>query len=105
MRLVCPSIPDHRAIGLERPELGEGLMAAPAAFTVHCGNGRIPMRSVTLLLALVGVMFALAMPAAYAQDKPVRVRGTIERVEGSVYVVKAKGGAELKITLADNAPV
>jgi len=63
------------------------------------------MRSVTLLLALVGVMFALAMPAAYAQDKPVRVRGTIERVEGSVYVVKAKGGAELKITLADNAPV
>jgi hypothetical protein len=63
------------------------------------------MRTLNLLLALVGVMFALAMPAAYAQDKPVRVRGTIERVEGNVYVVKAKGGAELKITLADDAAV
>ena len=63
------------------------------------------MRNMKLRLASVGVMFALAMPMAYAQDKPVRVRGTIERVEGSVYVVKAKGGAELKITLADNAPV
>jgi hypothetical protein len=63
------------------------------------------MQTMKLLLALVGVMFALAMPAAYAQDKPVRVRGTIERVDGGVYVVKAKGGSELKITLADNAPV
>jgi hypothetical protein len=63
------------------------------------------MQTMKLLLALVGVMFALAMPAVYAQDKPVRVRGTIERVDGGVYVVKAKGGIELKITLADNAPV
>ena len=62
------------------------------------------MQTMKLLLALVGVMFALAMPMAYAQDKPVRVRGTIERVEGGVYVVKAKSG-ELKITLADNASV
>jgi hypothetical protein len=63
------------------------------------------MQTMKLLLALVGVMFALAMPAVYAQDKPVRVRGTIERVDGGVYVVKAKGGIELKITLADNAPI
>jgi len=62
------------------------------------------MQTMKLLLALVGVTFALAMPVAYAQDKPVRVRGTIERVEGGVYVVKAKSG-ELKITLADNAGV
>src|SRR6516225_10586002 len=83
---------------------GDGLMALPSAFTVQCDNGRIPMQTMKLLLALVGVMFALAMPMAYAQDKPVRVRGTIERVEGGVYVVKAKSG-ELKITLADNASV
>ena len=62
------------------------------------------MQTMKLLLALVGLMFALATPMAYAQDKPVRVRGTIERVEGGVYVVKAKSG-ELKITLADNASV
>jgi hypothetical protein len=62
------------------------------------------MQTMKLLLALVGVMFVLGMPVAYAQDKPVRVRGTIERVEGGVFVVKAKSG-ELKITLADNAPV
>ena len=34
-----------------------------------------------------------------------RVRGTIERVEGDVYVVKARGGAELKVKLAANATV
>ena len=40
-----------------------------------------------------------------AQDAPVRVRGTIERVEGDIYVVKARGGAELKVKLADKATV
>jgi hypothetical protein len=33
------------------------------------------------------------------------VRGTIERVDGDVYVVKARGGTELKVKLADNATV
>src|SRR5690348_16514593 len=80
---------------------GDGLMASPAAFTVQCGNGRIPMQTMKLLLALAGLMFALAMPVANAQDKPVRVRGTIERIESGIYVVKAKSG-ELKINLADN---
>jgi len=42
-------------------------------------------------------MAALFVPTAYAEDKPVRVRGTIDRVEGGVYVVKAKGGDELKL--------
>jgi len=63
------------------------------------------MRNMKLRLASVGVMFALAMPMAYAQDKPVRVRGTIDRVEGGIYVVKARDGKELKLSLADNAPV
>jgi hypothetical protein len=39
---------------------------------------------------------------ARAQDT-VRVRGTIERVDGPVYVIKARDGSELKVTLADNA--
>ncbi len=34
-----------------------------------------------------------------------RVRGTIDRVDGDVYVIKARGGAELKVKLAEKAMV
>ena len=54
--------------------------------------------------AVVGLAAALAAPLAWAQDAPpARVRGTIERIEGPVYVVKSRDGAELKIVLAENA--
>jgi len=56
-------------------------------------------------MGLVGLVVVLAQPIANAQDKPVRVRGTIDRVEGNVYVVKARGGDELKVTLAEKAPI
>jgi hypothetical protein len=46
--------------------------------------------------ALTLAMFA----SANAQDT-VRVRGTIERVEGPVYVIKTRDGAELKVALAE----
>jgi hypothetical protein len=42
--------------------------------------------------------------SAGAQDT-VRIRGTIERADGPVYVVKARDGSEVKVTLADNALV
>jgi hypothetical protein len=45
--------------------------------------------------ALVG----LALPAS-AQET-VRIRGTIERIEGPVFVVKNRDGAELKLTVTD----
>jgi len=57
------------------------------------------------VLGMVGVLFAVAAPPANAQEPPVRVRGTIERVDGDVYVVKARGGTELKVKLAENAMV
>jgi hypothetical protein len=41
---------------------------------------------------------------ALAQDT-VRVRGSIERIDGSTYVIKARDGAELKVTLADNPQI
>jgi hypothetical protein len=45
------------------------------------------------------VSFALA---AFAQDT-VRVRGTVERIDGPVYVVKTRDGSEVKLTtIADN---
>ena len=40
----------------------------------------------------IGLSLALAVPMATAQEPPVRVRGTIDRVEGDIYVVKARGG-------------
>src|SRR5467141_1044603 len=61
-------------------------------------------RSGTVQRALATVSFALiriATPASAADDT-VRIRGTIESVEGPVYVVKNRDGAELKLTVTDN---
>ena len=57
------------------------------------------------IVASVGLFMAFALAMANAQDRPVRVRGVIERVEGDIYVVKAREGNELKLTLAPNAGV
>jgi hypothetical protein len=46
------------------------------------------------------VVISFALPAA-AQDT-VRVRGTVERIDGPVFVVKARDGSELKLTVSDN---
>ena len=57
-------------------------------------------------LGILAIAALLALPPASAQDSPpVRVRGTIERVDGSNMVVKLRDGSELKITLADNAMI
>ncbi len=62
--------------------------------------------SVAASLGILAIAALLALPTASAQDSPpVRVRGTIERVEGSNFVVKARDGSELKITLAENAMI
>src|ERR1700676_4206353 len=53
--------------------------------------------------ALAAISFALvciAWPAS--AEETVRIRGTIERVEGPVYVVKNRDGVELKLTVTDN---
>jgi hypothetical protein len=47
---------------------------------------------------------ALTLPAS-AQDQPVRVRGTVERMDGDLYIVKARNGGEVKVKLADNGTV
>jgi hypothetical protein len=52
------------------------------------------------LAALSFALVCIALPAS-AQET-VRIRGVIERVEGPVYVVKNRDGAELKLTMADN---
>ena len=59
-------------------------------------SGMIP-RALAASFALI----CIVLPASAADDT-VRIRGTIERVEGPVYVVKNRDGAELKLTVTDN---
>jgi len=55
---------------------------------------------------ILSAAFALAATAALAQAPDVvRVRGTIQSVDGSMLDVKARDGADMKIKLADNAQV
>jgi hypothetical protein len=61
-------------------------------------------RNTRRAVGALGFAFAFAVSAAWAQDT-VRVRGAIERVEGSAYVVKSRDGAELKVVPTDNALV
>jgi hypothetical protein len=51
-----------------------------------------------------GFALAFAVSTTWAQET-VRVRGTIERVEGPTLIVKARGGAELKLVLANDAMI
>src|SRR6266852_2683769 len=53
-----------------------------------------------VLAAACFVSIAVVLPAS-AQET-VRIRGTIERIDGPVYVVKNRDGAELKLTVTDN---
>src|SRR6266704_4899978 len=51
-----------------------------------------------------GLLLVLAASATWAEDT-VRVRGTIERVEGKTLVVRSRDGGEGKVVPADNAAV
>jgi hypothetical protein len=57
------------------------------------------------MIGMVGVLFALAAPMANAQEQSVRLRGTIDRLEGDLYVIKTRAGAEVKVKLPDNVMV
>ena len=46
------------------------------------------------------ISVSIVLPAS-AQET-VRIRGTIERIDGPVYVVKNRDGAELRLTVTDN---
>src|ERR1700727_4069703 len=64
-------------------------------------------RKITMALAGIALGgFALigSGDAALAEDT-VRVRGSIESIDGSTYVIRARDGAELKVALADKAQI
>ena len=65
-------------------------------------------RKITMMalagLALSGLTLIGSGDAALAEDT-VRVRGAIESIDGSTYVIRARDGAELKVALADKAQI
>jgi len=63
-------------------------------------------RSWAIGLAAILIAPLVCIQGAAAQDPPpVRIRGTIERVDAANCVVKARDGAEVKLTVADNAQI
>ncbi|HWS07088.1 MAG TPA: hypothetical protein VN362_04605, partial [Xanthobacteraceae bacterium] len=58
----------------------------------------------TLGASAVALLFAASFAAAQAPQM-VRVRATLENVSAPMLTAKARDGAEMKIKLADNAPV
>src|SRR5215475_6979703 len=67
------------------------------------GKVEVPMQLAIRFLA-AAVVVAATVPLVQAQDQ-VRVRGTIERIEDGLYIVKARNGGELKVRLPDNVMV
>jgi hypothetical protein len=65
-------------------------------------------RKITMMalagLALSGLTLIGSGDAALAEDT-VRVRGAIESIDGSTYVIRTRDGAELKVALADKAQI
>ena len=55
--------------------------------------------------AIAFALMVAASMAAAQQPPTVRVRGTIESVDGQVINVKGRDGAAITVKLADNAPV
>jgi hypothetical protein len=57
-------------------------------------------------LTMIGAACALLLAsAAFAQDKPMRVRGTVEQIDGAMMTVKSREGDTLKVKLADEVKV
>jgi len=55
---------------------------------------------------LGAAVFAVMAAASFAQQPPtVRVRGTIEAVDGAMLSIKARDGSDLKVKMADNVNV
>ena len=61
---------------------------------------------ITSQVFAVGMLAAtFALSAVSAQAQNVRVRGTIEKVDGNTVAVKSRDGAEIKLVLKDNVRI
>ena len=59
----------------------------------------------TILAAAAALAVATALSSASAQQQTMRVRGTIEKLDGNTLMVKSREGANLSVTLTDNVQV
>jgi hypothetical protein len=57
------------------------------------------------ILTAAACVAAVAVASASAQDKPMRVRGTVEQMDGQMMTIKARDGEMLKVKLADDGKV
>jgi hypothetical protein len=53
----------------------------------------------------LALLFATSVAIAQTPPPPVRVRGTIEKVDGQTLMVKSRDGTEYTVKLADNARI
>ncbi len=66
------------------------------------------MRRTSFVLTAAALVAAFVTTSVWAQQpkqQNVRVRGTIEKVDGNVVMVKSREGAELKLVLKDNVRI
>jgi hypothetical protein len=63
------------------------------------------MPRISSLAALLAIIFATASTAWAQQPPPVRIRGTIEAVDGPLLTVKSREGDTLKVRTTDNVAV
>ena len=61
------------------------------------------MRKISLLVALLAV--ALVSTALAQQPPTVRIRGTIEAVDGPMLSIKSRDGTDMKVRVTDNVAV
>jgi hypothetical protein len=66
----------------------------------------LTMPTSTLKSGLLAAVLALASFAAAAQTAPtVRIRGTIESVDGNMLAIKTREGSDVKVRMTDNVAV
>jgi hypothetical protein len=63
------------------------------------------MRKLSLFAALLTIAVAAASAASAQQPPTVRIRGTIEAVDGPMLSVKSRDGTDMKVRVADNVAV
>jgi hypothetical protein len=66
---------------------------------------RIPSLRPRALLAALTAMSVLGSVAWAQQPPPVRIRGTIEAVDGALLTIKSREGTDMKVRMTDNVAV
>jgi hypothetical protein len=57
------------------------------------------------IVALALAACAATSMSAFAEDKPARVRGTLQKMDGNTLTIETKSGKETNVPLKDGAPV